>query len=186
MKPARGARLTQPFSGALIEFKDVAERYIKREYAGSRINKCVLPSWDNTARTGERATVIINGTPENYEYWLKQALEETKQRNPEGGGLLFINAWNEWAEGCHLEPDRKHGRAFLEATKRVKDGNSGANKFMHVGLPKKRDGIEVSLFGYSFRAAKRVRVKKKKASSQLTWDKIKREAMRLKGGPNSR
>ena len=80
----------------------------------------VFPGWDNTPRVGERAVVIHNSTPSGYADWLRDAVyrasvEETDHR------IVFLNAWNEWAEGCHLEPDVRSGHAFLEATHRTVD-----------------------------------------------------------------
>jgi hypothetical protein len=73
---------------------------------------CVMPSWDNSPRRARGAVVIEGSTPELYEQWLRVVAS----RRPE---LLFVNAWNEWGEGCHLEPCRRWGRAYLEAHARV-------------------------------------------------------------------
>ena len=78
----------------------------------------VFPSWDNTARRGEEGWVVHNASPEAFEQWLRLALERTLERPPDRR-IVFLNAWNEWAEGCHLEPDRKYGRAYLAATRRA-------------------------------------------------------------------
>jgi glycosyltransferase involved in cell wall biosynthesis len=77
----------------------------------------VFPSWDNTPRRGSAGWVLHNCTPEAYESWLRQALRDAA-RQPADHRIVFINAWNEWGEGCHLEPDQHHGRAYLEATGR--------------------------------------------------------------------
>lgn len=80
---------------------------------------CIFPSWDNTARR-TIPTIIQNPDPNIYCEWIKIELLRLKQ-NHATPPLLFINAWNEWAEGCHLEPDRKYGRQFLEATRKAVD-----------------------------------------------------------------
>ena len=92
---------------------------------------CVCPSWDNSARRKSGAVILANSTPEFYERWLRDvvsrqaariAVDENSVISPES--LLFINAWNEWAEGNHLEPCQKWGRAYLEATRRALGASS--------------------------------------------------------------
>ncbi|HET19323.1 MAG TPA: glycosyl hydrolase [Chromatiales bacterium] len=83
---------------------------------------CVFPSWDNSARRTS-PTIVQNESPEAFAAWLKHAIECVDDY-PEDERLVFINAWNEWAEGCHLEPDMKHGRAMLEAVRGVVQGKA--------------------------------------------------------------
>ena len=78
----------------------------------------VFPRWDNTPRVGERAVILHDSTPERYGEWLHRALSKARLEPPPHR-LVFLNAWNEWAEGCHLEPDLRHGHAYLEATRRA-------------------------------------------------------------------
>jgi hypothetical protein len=103
---------------------------------------CVCPGWDNSARRLSDALIVLNSTPELYEQWLSEVVNRQKVLLENGKGndagqvvpesLVFLNAWNEWAEGNHLEPCQKWGRAYLEATRRalrpggsVKVGNAG-------------------------------------------------------------
>lgn len=81
--------------------------------------RCVTPMWDNTARRKENARIIVDSTPALYEDWLRKMAAQTLARQQGEERLVFINAWNEWAEGNHLEPDLKWGRAYLEATRRA-------------------------------------------------------------------
>jgi lipopolysaccharide biosynthesis protein len=80
--------------------------------------RCVMPSWDNTPRRQGRATIYRNASPAAYERWLRGVIERSVPVSPEED-LVFINAWNEWGEGNHLEPCLKWGRAYLEATQRA-------------------------------------------------------------------
>jgi len=121
----------EPHRGTAMQYGTVAQSFLDRHYTGERIYKTVFPSWDNTARTQNRAVFMYNGTPENYEYWLAATMDQVQEQN-DSDPLVFINAWNEWAEGCHLEPDRRYGRAFLKATLDVKNGIRQYDGFTHT------------------------------------------------------
>ncbi|MDP1527463.1 MAG: glycoside hydrolase family 99-like domain-containing protein [Rhodocyclaceae bacterium] len=122
------------FDGSAMCYHSLAVAYLKRDVSGQRVFRGVFPSWDNTSRIGNRALIFLNGTPGNYEAWLSRTVRKMREEQPAEYRLVFINAWNEWAEGCHLEPDERYGRSFLEATRRVKDGTSCLENFPDTGI----------------------------------------------------
>jgi lipopolysaccharide biosynthesis protein len=81
--------------------------------------RCVTPGWDNSPRRRTGGRIVVGSTPQVYENWLRTVAGDTRAAYAEGEDLIFINAWNEWAEGNHLEPDQRWGRAYLEATARA-------------------------------------------------------------------
>lgn len=79
----------------------------------------VVPGWDNSSRRKNNPTLILNdSTPEFFENWLRIIKEDFKPYSEEEN-FIFINAWNEWAEGNHLEPCQRWGVKYLEALSRV-------------------------------------------------------------------
>lgn len=149
------------FRGILPDFKDIADFYLSRDRADEQnVHRTVYPSWDNTARRKENALVTLNSTPENYEYWLHLAIEATRKETDGRDGLVFINAWNEWAEGCHLEPDHRYGSGFLNATLRAKSGSS-LTGWTHVGVPPEADADAQFRHVKALSSLRRVRLKNK-------------------------
>jgi lipopolysaccharide biosynthesis protein len=78
----------------------------------------VLVRWDNTPRRGRQAIILARSDPAVFERVLNDAIELVRER-PADERLVMVNAWNEWAEGNHLEPDQLYGRKFLDAVKRA-------------------------------------------------------------------
>lgn len=73
----------------------------------------VFTSWDNTARRGKQARIIHPSNPAVFREWLyRKLLQDSEVLHP-SPSILFINAWNEWAEGAHLEPDKRFGYQWL-------------------------------------------------------------------------
>lgn len=102
----------------IYEYSTVVERMLAKPTPNYKRFPCVTPSWDNTARRKRGATILHNSTPEAYEHWLRASVQNTLS-NESSEKIVFINAWNEWGEGNHLEPCQKWGHAYLEATQRV-------------------------------------------------------------------
>jgi len=84
-----------------------------------KIMPTVFVGWDNTARKGGAGIVIEGNTPDLFLQELNR-VNNKLQKVEENNGIIFVNAWNEWAEGSHLEPDVKWGHAFLESVKKFK------------------------------------------------------------------
>jgi lipopolysaccharide biosynthesis protein len=102
----------------IYSYDDVVERMLARPAVSYPRFPCVTPAWDNTARRATDGVVLHGSTPDSYGRWLTETLARLASRPP-AQRLLFINAWNEWAEGSHLEPDRRFRRGYLEATEQA-------------------------------------------------------------------
>jgi len=106
-------------SNRIFDYKDYSihsSKFIEKDYTFYR---CVTPSWDNTSRRRNgNAFILKNSSPVLYGNWLKSVIQSFKPRSKEEN-FVFINAWNEWAEGNHLEPCLKYGREYLEITKEI-------------------------------------------------------------------
>ena len=105
----------------VFDYADYVDFVKTRPYPEYPWFPCVTPSWDNFARKSKNYFMFHNSTPEKYGEWLRDIKARFKPRSPEEN-LVFINAWNEWAEGNHLEPDLKWGRQYLEQTRDALQG----------------------------------------------------------------
>jgi O-antigen biosynthesis protein len=108
------------FAARIYDLTELAIRSENYARSSQSLFRGVTPQWDNTARRMNNAAVMIDGGPDVYERWLRNAALDmaTCQKNPEER-LVAINAWNEWAEGAYLEPDQDYGYAWLSATRRA-------------------------------------------------------------------
>ena len=85
-----------------------------------RTHKMIFPGWDNTPRAGKRGIVMVRNSPEKFYEALLEMSKWTLEHLEADRRILFLNAWNEWAEGNHLEPDLRFGTRYLEATRKAK------------------------------------------------------------------
>lgn len=110
------AGVSAEFRGRLMSYARLGRHFMRRSLPNFMRYRSVVPGWDNTARRGANATIYLGSTPRLYHDWLTHA-RVSEQRLRGDSGLVFVNAWNEWAEGAYLEPDAHHGRTYLEATR---------------------------------------------------------------------
>ena len=105
----------------LVSYPDYVNKMIERPLPDYKCYPCVTPSWDNSSRRVNKCfTAFVGSTPQYFGIWLRSVLSKFRPYSVDEN-FVFINAWNEWAEGNHLEPDQKWGRAYLEEVKRAID-----------------------------------------------------------------
>jgi O-antigen biosynthesis protein len=119
------------YAGYAIDYGSVIERAREHAAADFDLIRGIFPSWDNEARKPGRGYTFANATPERYREWLDFAIAYARQHPVEGERLVFINAWNEWAEGAYLEPDRRFGYAYLQQTRDALLAHPSSHAFRH-------------------------------------------------------
>ncbi|MBC7752544.1 MAG: glycoside hydrolase family 99-like domain-containing protein [Candidatus Saccharibacteria bacterium] len=99
----------------VVDYRKVSQSMMGRARPKYKLFPGVAPNFDNSPRRATNATIFVESSPEKYEEWLQHVVDTfvpySKDEN-----FIFINAWNEWAEGNHLEPCRKWGIKYLQAT----------------------------------------------------------------------
>lgn len=127
--------LNENYRGRVLDYPSFADQAIQSLSGKTHTFPCVMMDWDNEARKPGRGDCFHHCSPQNYQRWLQAAYDFADNNAPEEK-LVFINAWNEWAEGTYLEPDRRYGYAYLHATREVLKANincSSDRKIVLVG-----------------------------------------------------
>ena len=99
---------------SIWDYEEVLPMLLRRNKVEWTDFPLVLPNWDNTPRSGMRGLVFENATPDLFRGLLREAISRVEDRAPDER-IVFLKAWNEWAEGNYVEPDQKWGHAWLEA-----------------------------------------------------------------------
>jgi hypothetical protein len=106
------------FQGAIFDYAKVVSRRLTLPPPSFNLYRTAMAGWDNTPRRGRQATIFHHASPKVYEEWLRALVTAARLGHPDHR-LVFVNAWNEWGEGCHLEPDKRFEMGYLEATRRA-------------------------------------------------------------------
>jgi len=108
--------INENFSGHIYDYREVMRSLIEKACPDYPLFKTLIPTWDNTPRKIDKGSVYLGSSPALYQDWLAKTISYTIKNQKLTNRFVFINAWNEWGEGAYLEPDRKYGYAYLQAT----------------------------------------------------------------------
>ena len=114
------------YHGYVVDYSAFARRAMQWPAPDYPMFRGVSPGWDNEARKPGKGYTFFGNTPRIYREWLESAVSFARRAPVQGESVVFINAWNEWAEGAYLEPDRRHGYAYLQATREALEQPAGA------------------------------------------------------------
>ena len=112
----KGRFVNPNFKGRVIDIKRALKNNRHLVKNDCKTFRCVAAGWDNSSRKAYTGAEIFDMTPAEYELWLRDSIKWTKENLSEEEQIVFLDSWNEWAEGAHLEPDQKYGYAYLQAT----------------------------------------------------------------------
>lgn len=107
------------FDGFIVDkynYKKIIKYLYVEEDAWENVYPTLIPNWDRTARSGKKSQVWYGSTPELFKESVEMALDSKRNNQNK---ILFLQSWNEWAEGNYIEPDLLFGRNYLKSLKDV-------------------------------------------------------------------
>jgi hypothetical protein len=104
----------------LEDYRKIWKEILRREIIDNSNFAGAYVDWDNSSRKKYKNIVVKGSTPDSFKYYFQRLFEKAKRK---GCPYIFINAWNEWAEGTYLEPDMDFGTGYLEAIRDIKFNN---------------------------------------------------------------
>jgi len=104
------------------DYDEIWSYILNKDVIDSKRVPGAFATWDNTPRHGVNGHVYTGSTPEKFEKYLTKLIKKAKEEYHKD--MIFIYAWNEWAEGGYLEPDEENGYGYLEAIKSALEKNN--------------------------------------------------------------
>jgi hypothetical protein len=104
-----------------MDYERLWDCVIKRKPTDSKRIPGAFTGWDNTPRKGDRGNIVKGATPELFEKYMTTQIKRAKEVYNKD--MLFVAAWNEWAEGSMMEPDKTNGYGYLEAVRNALKAN---------------------------------------------------------------
>ncbi len=99
-----------------IKQKEINKYLFCKEEKQENIFPTLLPNWDRSPRSGIKARIYYESTPKVFEEQIQQVLKLVEDK-PLEHRIVFLQSWNEWAEGNYIEPDLDYGHGYLDALK---------------------------------------------------------------------
>jgi hypothetical protein len=118
MATSRGVAVANPrYRGRIFDYRVASDHARALPPSAFPLIRSVVPSWDSEPERPGNGWVLRNATPDRYRRWLAAAIAYAREHPIGSESFVFVNGWNNWAEGAYLEPDRRYGHKFLAATR---------------------------------------------------------------------
>lgn len=99
----------------MFSYDAYSDNILNRQVESDKFVPGYFVDWDNSPRRGAQATIFYGSTPQKFKTNFAKLIRKTRTEYKKD--MIFLNAWNEWAEGCYLEPDKNNKYAYLEAVR---------------------------------------------------------------------
>lgn len=100
----------------VFKYEKAIEYMLPKICKKNNVFPTIIPNWDHSPRSGGRAFILNNSTPELFKILCNRAIKLVSNK-PEQLQIIMLKSWNEWGEGNYMEPDEKFGHGYIEALK---------------------------------------------------------------------